>query len=271
MTFHDFLENKRKELQRGQQRVLLALDSSTQLASVALVIQDQIVFSEECFRQKSHSEWINGALERAKFHLPGGWEQIDVVAVTHGPGSFTGVRVATNLAKSMGYALNKPLVSLSSLEVLAYQSVVVAETPLVLPVINAFKNMVFLALFERQSDLSLKTIVEPRVVEVNQLEDFIRHQCSSLACQTKVQILGDGVFAYKDFFNTPRESLWFRSENPQDNPTATMLAQLISSRWSNLHLLHWRELIPTYLRASAAEENKTHPSSALDKPSLIFP
>ncbi len=150
MTSHDsseikiFLEQKAQALERSSTRSFLAIDSSTQLASVAISYQGKIIFSEDCIRQKSHSEWMNGALERAVATLPEGWQSLELVSLAHGPGSFTGLRVATNVARSIAYVHNLPVVSMSSLEVLAHQvDLEDQESIFILPLINAFKNMVF--------------------------------------------------------------------------------------------------------------------------------
>ncbi|MEY4617294.1 MAG: hypothetical protein RJB66_2254 [Pseudomonadota bacterium] len=255
MISHDFLETKKIQLEQSTQRSVLAIDSSTQLASVALTLHNQIIFSEECFRQKSHSEWINGAVERAIQNLPGSWEQLDLVAVSHGPGSFTGVRVATNLAKAIAFAKDKPIVSFSTLEVLANQAEDCEETPFVLPIINAFKNMVFCALYERDPKGDLVGRQEPQTVAVEQFNDWISVAMAN-SSTSKVQLLGDGFFAYENTFDPEKNSRWLRTGCPKDHPVAKTLASLTLKNWTNKQILHWRELVPTYLRASAAEENK---------------
>jgi tRNA threonylcarbamoyladenosine biosynthesis protein TsaB len=255
MTFQDFLANKKTQLEQSAQRSVLAIDSSTQLASVALYANDQPLFSEECFRQKSHSEWINGAVERAIGSFAGGWNQLDLITVSHGPGSFTGVRVATNLAKTIAFAKEKPLMSFSSLEVLAHQAEATTETPYILPIINAFKNMVFCALYQREENGTIVELKEPQTVEVSQINDWISVAMTS-ATTSKVQLLGDGFFSYENTFDPAKNQRWLRTTCPKDHPVAKTLASLALNNWTKKQILHWRELVPTYLRASAAEENK---------------
>lgn len=260
MISRDFLANKRRELERSSRRSILAIDSSTQLASVALLSDGQTVFSEECFRQKSHSEWINGAIARAIASTSLGWEGVDLIAVTHGPGSFTGVRVATNVAKSIGFSQEKPIVSYSSLEVLAHQAEVLTETELVLPVINAFKNMVFVALFQNLGHGMVHCLKADQAVDIGQLSDWLEVKNQPLESSQRFQVLGDGFSAYQNFLNPQTKAQWLRSQQPKDHPTAATLATLALKNWEQFRLMHWRELVPTYLRASAAEENKVHKS-----------
>jgi tRNA threonylcarbamoyladenosine biosynthesis protein TsaB len=225
------------------------------MASIALICEEKPIYSEECLRQKSHSEWINGAVERAIQTLPGGWDALDVVAVTHGPGSFTGVRVATNLAKTIGFAWQKPIVSFSSLEVLAHQADDSSQATHILPVINAFKNMMFYGVYVLDADKKVHCLVEPSVVEVAKLNESLATQ-PSLGSSLSFQVLGDGFAAYESHFTSTSEEMWLRSSRSKDHPTAMTLGQMVGQRWNDLQLKHWRELIPTYLRASAAEENR---------------
>ncbi len=254
---------------------ILAIDSSTQLASVALSVAGRMISFEECVRQKSHSEWINGALDRAlKNWGTGTWNEIDLIAVTHGPGSFTGVRVASNLVKSLAYSLNKPIVSFSSLEILAAQSEVfesshfsqptqpqdslnnanpvVNDSLLILPMINAFKNMVFMSLF-RASAGSLVQILEDQAIEIDKLESFLLSQ-NYMMPNAKIQIIGDGFEVYKSYIASQDKSWWTRSPSSNDYPLASTIINRVHEYWSELPVLGWRELTPTYIRASAAEE-----------------
>ncbi len=255
MTFQDFLETKRTKLLNSQNRTILAIDSSTQLASVALSVAGQLIYNEECLRQKSHSEWINSAVERAIATLPGGWDVLDLLAVTHGPGSFTGLRVATNLAKTLAYSKDKPIVSYSSLEVLAYQAELSEEPCYILPTINAFKNMVFVAFYKSHPDGSLKNLMEPMAIDIDKLSEFVLSKLPAES-STKVQVIGDGFASYKSYLDPSTHSHWLRMASPLDHPLASTLIKLVNSRWTKLELHHWREIVPTYIRASAAEENK---------------
>jgi tRNA threonylcarbamoyladenosine biosynthesis protein TsaB len=255
MTFQDFLDTKKTALQQSQDRCVLAIDSTTQVASVALYCKGQFTYTEECVRQKSHSEWINGAVERALTTLSNGWEGVDVVAVTQGPGSFTGLRVATNLAKTIAYTKQKPIVSYCSLDLLAQQALMIDETQFVLSAINAFKNMAFISLYKQETGCLPIRKVEPMAIEVANLVGFIGG-LQEVSASTKVQVVGDAFQAYNSYFDPSKNSRLVRSLTPKDHPLATTLALRVVSQWDQLRLLHWRELVPLYIRASAAEENR---------------
>lgn len=294
-----FLEQKSKSLEQSSSRSFLAIDSSTQLASVAASFQGKIIYAEECVRQKSHSEWINGALARAIATLPEGWRSLELISLVHGPGSFTGLRVATNVAKTIAYVHSIPVISVSSLEVLAHQvEIEEQESLFILPLINAFKNMVFCGLYYK-SESEFKTIMAPQAIEVEQLSEFLttlssffdQSLSSSVASlekaasfsegsfgqnvlaalsehslelsldsnknnllNKKMILVGDGVETYQNVILPLLKPPFFRPLAPKDFPLATTVAERIHRDWKTLSLLHWKELTPIYLRASAAEE-----------------
>lgn len=310
MTSHDsseiknFLQQKSQNLEQSSTRSFLALDSSTQLASVAVSVQGKIIFAEECLRQKSHSEWISGALERAIATLPLSWKSLELVSLVHGPGSFTGLRVATNVARTIAYVHSLPVVSMSSLEVLGHQvELEDQESILILPMINAFKNMVFYGLYYKARE-EFKTLVPPQAGEVDQLAEMLKRvskglkqtgellatECSGISrlsgflfdalseafespnlntnknslCSKKIIIVGDGVESYKNVILPLLNPPFYRPTVPKDFPLATTLAERINQGWKTLPIMHWKELKPVYLRASAAEE------LALSKKTIIF-
>lgn len=103
--------------------VLLALATSTERCSVALNISSRetsqriLCLEAEAGQQSSGS--ILQLIERLLSEAALGKESIDVIAFDQGPGAFTGVRLGCSVAQGLGYALNRPLLALSSLEVIA--------------------------------------------------------------------------------------------------------------------------------------------------------
>lgn len=259
MTFQESWAIKIKQLRESSSRTILAIDSSTQMASIAIHAGGKQIFYEECLRQKSHSEWFNPAIKRSLASASISADQIEVLAVSHGPGSFTGIRVATNLVKTLAYAYQLPIVSMSSLELLAEQTKKINGPRFVMPAINAFKNMIFLSLYQRRDDGKLEVIISPLAVEVDKLNEFIKSRINSPS-PIAVQVVGDGYHAYRSWFDKKDQIDWIRTEDSVDYPLASTLANLTSDRWESNVFKQWQELTPTYIRASAAEENKNSQS-----------
>ena len=109
--------------------------------------------------------------------------------------------------------------------------------------INAYKNMVYVATFERQEN-GIKEVKGPEVIRVQNLPEYVSEK--SLVC-------GDGFSAYQKFFPEDLSEKFVRIENASDEPEAKNLARL-AERNPELQI-SWNKLLPLYLRSSEAEEN----------------
>jgi tRNA threonylcarbamoyladenosine biosynthesis protein TsaB len=99
--------------------LLLALDTSTHQASVALVLADQLLGEYTWYVGNNHSVELLDRVSRLLSECGTVMQDIDGVAVATGPGSFNGIRVAVATAKALAFGLQKPLVGVSTLDVIA--------------------------------------------------------------------------------------------------------------------------------------------------------
>ncbi len=131
---------------------------------------------------------VNAGLDILKKSL----QDIDVIAVGVGPGSFTGLRIGITTAKSIAWALKKRIVGLSSLELLvkSIPAALFFNKPLVIPLIDARLNKVFTALFEGG-----KRITEDYDIEPGELALIIKRRKNKT-----VIFLGDGLTKYMNYF-----------------------------------------------------------------------
>lgn len=102
--------------------LILNIDTATEFASICLSRDGVVIGFEENREQKSHASFLQPAIKKIKGI--GNWElgDIDAIAVTNGPGSYTGLRVGLASAKGLCFALNKPLILLNTLQVMAVAS-----------------------------------------------------------------------------------------------------------------------------------------------------
>jgi N6-L-threonylcarbamoyladenine synthase/tRNA threonylcarbamoyladenosine biosynthesis protein TsaB len=232
---------------------VLALETSTLMGGAALIVDGKVVAEEISLRQKTHSENINPFIEfcltKAGLTLP----EIDVFAVGQGPGSFTGIRVAANAGKTFSYSYNKPLVSIDSLMLLAAQASFAfgfggpgPSTKPVVSMINAYKNMVYLGIFDCSGD-EPKYIKGPDAIPVRELKNHITQECV---------VVGDGWEAYHGYFPAELSKLLLRHADLPDHPLAKTLGLLAEARAKRGQTLDWKSYIPLYIRASEAEETK---------------
>lgn len=131
--------------------VILALETSSTICSVALYQEDTLLALSELQIEKSHSSHItvliNQMLENSNLSLP----DISAVAVSGGPGSYTGLRIGSATAKGLCYALDIPLIEVSTLHALAYDLIRVmpaADQYLFCPMIDARRMEVYTCLLD---------------------------------------------------------------------------------------------------------------------------
>src|SRR4026207_1298962 len=109
--------------------VLLALTTSTDKGSLA-ILKDGEILSVKSWEKKTHSEVLtynfNLALRSARLKP----DALTAIAVDRGPGSFTGCRMAVNMARTLGYSLKIPLFATTSLNILAYEAASAHEGPI---------------------------------------------------------------------------------------------------------------------------------------------
>jgi len=129
---------------------VLALDTSTPVGSVAVVVDDAVVCELTIRVRESHGEtllpWVARALEAASLVAA----DLDLVAYSRGPGSFTGVRIGLSAAKGLALATAVPLLGVSSLRTLAHAAAL--STDLVCPVIDARKHELYAAAYSFSAD-----------------------------------------------------------------------------------------------------------------------
>ena len=223
---------------------ILSLETSTTTGGVAITIDGKTVASKSSLRQRSHSEilnpYIDQCLEQCQLQL----QDIDVFAVGKGPGSFTGIRVASNAAKSFSYCYNKPLVAVDSLTLLAHPAL--GNSLPVLAMINAYKNMVYFGLFDLSGE-EPRYLKGPMAVPVRELSAHVSSDCL---------VVGDGWTEFNAYFPDALKDRLIRIPELSDEPSATTLGQIATLRALRGQTIDWKSFVPLYIRASEAEETK---------------
>lgn len=233
----------------------LALSTSTKCGSISLFNDETLVFEKKSLEQKSHSEAVHAFIDEGLRSNNSDWTSIKRVFIDHGPGSFTGIRVSLNLAKSLSYGLGVPIYTFNSLSLLAYQAFELIQNPAVkfeeeitqvLTIINAYKNMVYYSMHS-VSTLGIQELSPPSVLPVQELREKINSPCL---------VVGDGYSAYESYLNKNLGGLLIRNELCFDFPLAKSMGQLVYKSRFLPPALDWNSTLPLYIRSSEAEENK---------------
>lgn len=152
--------------------LILNIDTATEHASVCLSDNGELIAIESNTNQKDHAAFIQPAIQKllssANYHL----KNVDAIAVSNGPGSYTGLRVGLSTAKGICYALNKPLILINTLQIIAaaaiehYQIKITEPQPSTLfcPMIDARRMEVFTAVYNAE----LKQVEAPAAMILNE-------------------------------------------------------------------------------------------------------
>jgi tRNA threonylcarbamoyladenosine biosynthesis protein TsaB len=166
--------------------LILCIDTAVENASVCLAENNIVLKYSECRAQKEHASWIHNAIrdlfQNTGYSLSG----LDAVAVSAGPGSYTGLRVGLSTAKGFCFALGKPLITINTLVMMA-NAVPREKGQLICPMIDARRMEVFFALY---SD-TLEEITAPRaaVLDSNFLSEELNHK--------SIVFIGNGVDKFR--------------------------------------------------------------------------
>jgi tRNA threonylcarbamoyladenosine biosynthesis protein TsaB len=186
-------------------------------------------------------DMIDGALKMAGLAL----SQIDGYAFTVGPGSFTGLRIGLSVVKGLAVIGEKPMVGVSSLEVLALQTP--DRSLLVCPMMDARNNEVYCARF-RLADGALLTVNNEAAMTPAASVADIDEPC---------MLMGDGALRYRTLIEE-HVGKYARFASPAHGiPRAYSVAQLSLSRFQTGQTDDVRNIVPVYLRKSYAEQKRT--------------
>jgi tRNA threonylcarbamoyladenosine biosynthesis protein TsaB len=126
--------------------LILNLETATKTCSVVLSMDEEVIAIQEITTEKfSHAEKLNLFIEKVLTDAGKSFKDLDAVAVSAGPGSYTGLRIGASTAKGICFALDIPLISVNSLKALASQAKI--ENGLLCPMFDARRMEVYMAIY----------------------------------------------------------------------------------------------------------------------------
>ncbi len=166
---------------------VLGIESSSLVASVALVTDDIMTAEYTVDFKKTHSQTLLPMLDEIVNLLELDLDTIDAIAVAGGPGSFTGLRIGAATAKGLGLALKKPLVHVPTVDAMAYN--MWGTSGLVCPIMDAKRSQVYTGLYHVED--GLKVLMEQCPMDMRELARLLNERGE------RVIFLGDGVPVYR--------------------------------------------------------------------------
>ena len=221
---------------------ILAFESTAKPASVALISDGALVSQYTQISGLTHSRTLlpmsEDLLKNAEFKL----DDIDVFAVAHGPGSFTGVRIGVSTVKGLAWASGKKCVGVSTLEALAYNGL--AAGGLVCPVMDARRSQVYNAVFEIRDGVPVRLRAD-RAVSLDELCIDARELGKPLF------LTGDGAALCFDHLSAQGVDCVLAPENLRWQSAWGVAMAAASAQPGTAD-----ELLPVYLRLSQAERER---------------
>jgi tRNA threonylcarbamoyladenosine biosynthesis protein TsaB len=145
--------------------LILNIETATKVCSVAIGEDGKVIAETEIRGQQSHAGSLTLLIEQCLQEIGRTLQDLDAIAVSHGPGSYTGLRIGLSTAKGICYALEKPLITVNTLAALA--NVTAARFPdenaVYCPMIDARRMEVYTAIFDKNGAQIKKT--QPLIVD----------------------------------------------------------------------------------------------------------
>jgi tRNA threonylcarbamoyladenosine biosynthesis protein TsaB len=217
--------------------VILNIETATRVCSVALAIDGEVVALKESHEKNAHAENITIFSEAVVKEAGLSLKDLDAIAVSKGPGSYTGLRIGVSTAKGFCYALDKPLIAIGTLTSLAAGMVTQQDNPadfLYCPMIDARRMEVYAALF----DGDLDTIMETEAIIIDK-DSFAAH----LPTQPIV-FAGDGAAKCKEVLGFQENAVFFE----ELLPSATYMAALTAQKFNDEQFEDVAYFEPFYLK-----------------------
>ena len=226
---------------------LLGIDSSGLVASVAIVEDNDLKGEYTVNYKKTHSQTLLPMLDEVAKIIELDLNSIDAIAVSGGPGSFTGLRIGSATAKGLGLALKKPLIHIPTVDALAYN--LVGHRDLVCPLMDARRNQTYTGLYRFHGN-EMEIVREQCAVGIDEMIADINARGEA------VVFLGDGVAVFADYIKEHCTVPFTFAPAHVNKQRAGAVAALGMIYYVNGQTETAEEHRPDYLRLSQAERER---------------
>lgn len=228
----------------------LAFESSAKAASVALCDGETLIAQTTQVCGLTHSVTLLPMAEALLNNCGYALKDVDLFAVAHGPGSFTGIRIGVSTVKGLAWGCEKPAVGVSTLEAMAYNGLAFGEGALICCVMDARRQQVYNALFTIENS-KIKRLCPDRAISLEELAAEVRTMGKPL------HLIGDGALLTLDFF---REQGIDAAPAPENLRHQNAYGVAMAARTATPSTAD--DVLPVYLRLSQAERERQERMSA---------
>lgn len=225
--------------------VILNIDTSTDVCSAALTAEGGILCHREDFTGRNHAALLSGFIKDCLDRLRELELKLDAVAVSMGPGSYTGLRIGLSEAKGLAFALDIPLIGVDTLKLLAVSVMFsgrdIPENALYAPMIDARRMEVFTAVY----DAALTPLMEPQplILDSDSYSQFLQH--------APILFFGNGSDKARELITSANAEFI-----PDIKPVAVDMLALSELAWSRKEFLDLAYCTPWYRKEFQATVSK---------------
>jgi tRNA threonylcarbamoyladenosine biosynthesis protein TsaB len=221
--------------------IILGIETATMTGGLALMDEGKLIAEYTLNMKTTHSSRLMPALDWILRDASLDKKQIDGIAISIGPGSFTGLRIGLATAKGLALGLNIPLIVVETLDALAHN--ISYPEYQVCAVLDARKKEVYSAFYKCENDVLVKKS-HYQVISPNELLDQIHE---------KTIMLGDALDVYGGFFKEKLGDLIVFAPSAQRLPRAAVVAEMGLAKLKLGEILDLASSEPYYIRSSDAE------------------
>ncbi len=223
---------------------ILAIDSSSMVATVAIATEEMLIAEYTVNYKKTHSQTLLPMIDEIMKMTETERDSISAIAVTGGPGSYTGLRIGSATAKGMGLALNIPIINVPTVDALAYN--LYSSQYIICPIMDARRGQVYTGIYRFRG--TQMEILHSQCIMM--IEDLI-YELDKIGMP--VMFLGDGVPVHQNLIDTTMASEHHYAPLSMNRHKASALAALAIQYYRQGKTETAEQHQPDYLRASQAE------------------
>jgi tRNA threonylcarbamoyladenosine biosynthesis protein TsaB len=225
--------------------LILSLETSASICAVALHDQGVMLASAEVHIAQSHASKLAPLIEEVRKMAAVEMSALKAIAISAGPGSYTGLRIGASTAKGLCYALNIPLLAVNTLELMVHQAKQInIHQAMLCPMIDARRMEVYCLLTDAQ--LKVLQPVEAKIVDDTSFLEFLR--------ESDILFFGSGAEKCRDMITHPNARFISNLY-----PSAGMLGVLAFEKYQKGQVEDLASFEPFYLKEFAVKKPVTTP------------
>lgn len=212
--------------------IILNIETATKNCSVSIAKQGEVIALQELNDGNySHAEKLHPLIQKVLKEAEISLTEIDAIAVSKGPGSYTGLRIGVSAAKGLCFALNKPLISIETLHSLAHSTTI--EKGFIVPMLDARRMEVYSIIYDE--NYQQKRAIKAEIINENSFLEYLS--------ENNVYFLGDGAEKCKDVIT--HKNAFFIDDK---FPSAKEMAKLSYEKYTTSNTENVAYFEPFYLK-----------------------